>query len=67
MRNRCVFELARYLKGFYEDHDVQDMHAFVLEWFTRYQNNIRTKDFDVTWIDFVNTRNTLTSDLLRIG
>ncbi|NLZ10935.1 MAG: hypothetical protein GX086_06340 [Alcaligenaceae bacterium] len=53
MRNRCVFELARYLKGLFQDHDVEDMVGFVREWFTRYQDNIGTKDFDVTWIDFV--------------
>lgn len=54
MRNRCIFELARYLKGTRPDATRIELRPVVAEWHQQYLPFIDTKDFSVTWIDFLN-------------
>lgn len=54
-RHHKIFEFARELKSMPEYTDA-DPHAFRLaveKWFKRALPNIRTKDFEETWIDFL--------------
>lgn len=52
-RNRCLFELARHLKGKMPEAKVGDLRGIVKEWHTLALPVIGTKDFAVTWADFV--------------
>lgn len=52
-RNRSVFHLARYLKGVIPNSSEDELHKIVVEWFLRYQDRMRTKDFGITWADFL--------------
>jgi hypothetical protein len=51
-RNRCLFELARYVKGITPDASREELRAIVQEWHRLAFSVIGTKDFSVTWADF---------------
>lgn len=51
-RNRCLFELARYVKGINPDATRDELRAIVQEWHRLALPVIGTKDFSVTWTDF---------------
>jgi len=53
-RNRCLFALARYLKGTQPNATRHELRAIVSSWHTQYLSVIGTKDFAVTWTDFLN-------------
>lgn len=53
-RNRCLFELARYLKRAYPEATSDDFQPLVFEWFNRYNAHIKTKDVWITLADFQN-------------
>jgi len=54
-RNRKVFDLARALRSLpeYFDADPKFFEQVVREWHRRALPNIRTQDFEETWIDFL--------------
>jgi hypothetical protein len=54
-RNRKIFDLARELTGFAElaDSDPITLRPWLQLWHQAALPNIRTKDFDVTWLDFL--------------
>ena len=54
-RNRKVFELARTLRSLPQlsDADPRDLRAILQEWHRRALPKIRTKEFEETWIDFL--------------
>ena len=51
-RNRCLFELARWVKGNHPHATRDEVRAIVQEWHRLALNVIGTKDFAVTWADF---------------
>lgn len=51
-RNRCLFELARRLKGERPDATRDELRAIVQEWHRRALPVIATKAFSVSWNDF---------------
>lgn len=53
-RNRCLFELARYLRGRHPQASAQEMRGVVMQWHKSVLPVIRTKDFIITWADFLN-------------
>jgi hypothetical protein len=53
-RNRCIFELARYLRGKFPHATRQELRAWVKEWHELALPVIGTKDFAITWADFLN-------------
>lgn len=53
-RNRCLFALARYLKGTQPNATREELRAIVASWHATYLSVIGTKDFAVTWTDFLN-------------
>ncbi len=53
-RNRCLFALARYLKGTQPNATRAELRAIVSSWHATYLSVIGTKDFAVTWTDFLN-------------
>lgn len=53
-RNRCLFALARYLKGTQPNATRNELRAIVANWHAQYLSVIGTKDFAVTWTDFRN-------------
>lgn len=53
-RNRCVFELARYLRGTFPQASSHEMRGIVTQWHRLALPVIRTKDFAITWADFLN-------------
>ncbi len=54
-RNRKIFELARYLKSLpqYNGANPKDLREIVEQWHKSALPNIRTKEFEETWIDFL--------------
>ena len=54
-RNRRIFEFARALKSLpqYADADPKELREIVKVWHKRALPNIRTKEFEETWIDFL--------------
>jgi len=54
-RNRKVFELARSLKSLpqFADADPRELREIVQEWHKRALPKIRTKEFEESWIDFL--------------
>lgn len=52
-RNKKLFELARYLKGQHPDASRADLRATVKAWHEIVLPLIETKDFAVTWGDFM--------------
>ncbi len=53
-RNRSLFSLARFLKGTRPDCSRSELRAVVQEWHAAALPAIGTKDFGVTWADFLN-------------
>lgn len=53
-RNRCLFAMARYLKGTQPKATREELRAIVSGWHTQFLPVIGTKDFAVTWTDFLN-------------
>ena len=51
-RNRCLFELARWVKGSHPQATREELRAIVQEWHRLAISVIGTKDFSVTWTDF---------------
>lgn len=51
-RNRCLFELARWVKGNHPHATREELRAIVQEWHRLAISVIGTKDFSVTWTDF---------------
>jgi hypothetical protein len=52
-RNKCLFALARYLKGTQPNATREELRAIVTDWHTQFLSVIGTKDFAVTWTDFL--------------
>jgi Bifunctional DNA primase/polymerase, N-terminal len=54
-RNRKIFELAHYLKSLpqYNEANPKDLREIVEQWYKLALPNIRTKEFEETWIDFL--------------
>lgn len=52
-RHQCLFDLARYLKGKYPNAQVESMRSLVRRWHAEAYPNIQTKDFAVTWAEFI--------------
>ena len=53
-RNRCLFELARYLRGRIPQASREELRALVVTWHDLALPVIGTKDFAITWADFLN-------------
>jgi hypothetical protein len=53
-RNRCLFELARYVKGTRPNATKKELRAIVAQWHELALPVIGTKDFSVTLTDFFN-------------
>ena len=52
MRNTCVFQLARYVKGVVPEATQDELYTIVSHWFETFKTNIRTQDLSVTWVEF---------------
>jgi hypothetical protein len=54
-RHRCIFELVRRLKAFapWKDSDPTALRPIVETWFNTAVEIVRTKDFEITWQDFL--------------
>ncbi|WP_143705502.1 hypothetical protein [Pollutimonas subterranea] len=52
-RNKRLFELARYLKGEIPNGTAAQLRALVQEWHRLALPAIGTKDFGITWADFI--------------
>jgi hypothetical protein len=54
-RNRQIFEFARAIKSLpqYADADPRHLRELVERWHKKALGNIRTKEFEETWIDFL--------------
>jgi hypothetical protein len=52
-RNRCLFELARYLRGRIPQASREELRALVMTWHDLALPVIGTKDFAITWADFL--------------
>ncbi len=54
-RNRKIFEFARAVKSMaqYSDANPRDLRPLVEKWHRQALPNIRTKEFEETWIDFL--------------
>jgi len=54
-RNRGIFQVARWLKGKFPGVKREDFKAVVYQWFLKALPYITTKDFGITWADFINS------------
>lgn len=52
-RNQCLFALARYCRGCYPDATKQELRLYVLKWHETVKDVILTKDFAISWSDFL--------------
>lgn len=52
-RNKCLFELARHLKGAIPEATKGDLRPIIQEWHSLACPVVGTKDFSITWTDFV--------------
>ena len=52
-RNRCLFELARFLKSQIPGAKPSELRSFVLAWHKEVLPVIGTKEFSETWTDFI--------------
>jgi len=52
-RNRCLFRLARSLKGIMLDATPDQLRAIVQDWHRQALPHIGTKDFGTSWADFI--------------
>ena len=53
-RNKCLFALARYVKGTQPNATRQELRAIVARWHAQSMSVIGTKDFSITLTDFFN-------------
>lgn len=53
-RNRCLFDFARFLRGTMPDASRTQLRELVMKWHASALPAIGTKDFAVTWCDFLN-------------
>ncbi len=53
MRHQCLFELARHLKGTQPEMTRSEQKEAVTCWYETYLDVIDTKDFSVSWMDFL--------------
>lgn len=60
-RNKCLFQLARYLKGVKPDAYSADLRVAVAEWHRLALPVIGTKEFSTTWADFLRGWDKVTS------
>ncbi|MGD0767492.1 MAG: bifunctional DNA primase/polymerase [Tepidisphaeraceae bacterium] len=52
-RFHSVFKFARYIKAIFPDATMSELRAIVKQWHAAALEKIRTKEFEQTWIDFV--------------
>lgn len=52
-RNRCLFQLARYLKGTMPNASKDELRSIVRKWHELALPVIGTKDFSTSWADFL--------------
>ena len=52
-RHRCLFDLARFLKGYSPDQPPETFRRIVHEWYQKSLPHINTKEFLVSWADFL--------------
>lgn len=52
-RNECLFKLARYLKGECKNASKPELRQIVSQWHKTVYPVIGTKDFSITWADFL--------------
>ena len=52
-RNKCLFELARFLRGTRPELTPGDLRPIVQEWHALAGPNISTKEFSISWMDFM--------------
>jgi hypothetical protein len=52
-RHQRLFDFARYLKSKYPKAQVESMRSFVQRWHAEAYSKIQTKDFAVTWAEFI--------------
>lgn len=52
-RNLACFELARWVKAYAPNASHSDLRAFVLRWHQHNLQNMQTKEFDETWVEFL--------------
>jgi len=50
-RHDCIFELARHWKAVLPNANDQDLKALLERWWVVAEPNVRTKDFEESWID----------------
>lgn len=53
-RHETIFKLARHLKSLNPNAKPLEFRDYVREWFEKCLNNIGTKDFSITWVEFKN-------------
>jgi len=54
-RHTKLFQLARWLMAELPNPNEELLRRYVQEWHKRFVVNMNTKDFDVTWLEFVNS------------
>jgi hypothetical protein len=52
-RHQRLFDFGRYLKGKYPNAQAESMRSLVQRWHVEAYPNIQTKDFAVTWAEFI--------------
>ena len=52
-RNKCLFQLARWLKGTEPDASTERQRWLVQRWHSDHINNIQTKSFSITWAEWI--------------
>jgi hypothetical protein len=71
MRHVCIFKLARYLKNQYPISKAHELKPIFNIWWSTVLPVISTKDFDESWIDFLNAwdnvKHPLGSSMTRIA
>ena len=60
-RNASIFEFARYVMGRFPNTEADQHYKLVQQWFSINSANIKTKEFDATWIDFSYAWTTITT------
>lgn len=53
-RNQCLFRLARYLRGKMPDASQEELRLMVWKWHAMALPVIGTKEFAISWVDFLN-------------
>ena len=52
-RHQKLFQLARWMRAELDDPGEIDLCRYVREWHRQFVDHMRTKDFHITWIEFV--------------